>query len=113
MRDAGLFVLKTVVFVTIFWSLWFFVFRPFSSYVNAPASQSASQSQDGDNEALMKEYWRQARLADQIQKMYMDQALLTEKHQKRFEVMLATQEDLVKRQAEVIRAWEKQAGIRK
>jgi hypothetical protein len=38
--------------------------------------------------------------------MYMDQALLSEQHQKRYEALIATREELVKRHAEVIHSWE-------
>ena len=51
-----MFLLKSVVFVCVFWTLWIFLFRPLSNSLSS-ASSASTQAQDQEQAALMKKYW--------------------------------------------------------
>jgi len=113
MKEAGIFVLKSVVFATIFWALWLFAFKPINAYV-AASSEAASQTSSTDSQdKLMEKYWEQARQAERIQNKYMEQAKLTDEHQKRFEAQLKKQEEVFQRFDQLVRKWETQSSPRK
>jgi hypothetical protein len=108
MAQSGLFVLKCSVLAIIFWSLWLFVVRPMmSSGSSSSSSSQSSQSQDKEHEALMKAYWEQVRLADDLQAEYKRQSAVTAEQQKRMEAILTKQEELNRRFEAVIQRWEK------
>ena len=97
----GMFVLKSIVFSIIFWTMWIGVIQPITS----PASDSAntsSQSQATENDALMKKYWEQLRRADKMHDALEDQY-------KRAETLLAKKEELANRFDILLRSWERRA----
>ena len=106
-RSSGLFLLKSVVFVCVFWSLWIFLFRPLSNSLSTP---STAQVQDQEQAALMKKYWDQAHEADRIQAKYKEQVAIADGQLKRMDAVIAERERQLKRLDAVIAKWEKQAG---
>ena len=113
MKEAGIFVVKSVVFATIFWALWLFAFKPINAYVSA-SNESASQASSSESQdKLMEKYWEQARLADKIQAKYIDQAKVTDEQQKRFDAQLSKQEEIFRRFDQLVRKWEAQSPSKK
>ena len=100
MKAVGLFILKCVAFVTIFWSLWLFAFRPMNTWVQSAAGSCASNQEQNDSDALMKKYWEQAARADQLQAAY-------EQQNKQAAAALLKQDELLSRWEKVIVRWEK------
>ncbi len=109
MKSVGLFLVRVIVFVCVFWSLWIFVFRPLSSSISG--GSSASQSQD--EQALQKKYWDQAREADRLQAKYREQAAIADEQLKRMNALLTAREQQTKRFDEVLRKWEQQPELKK
>jgi hypothetical protein len=101
MKAVGLFILKSIAFTIIFWSLWLYVLRPISSNSSAQTSDGKSgQTQQNDSDALMKKYWEQVARADQIQAKTIEE-------QQQAEVSLAKQDELLSRWEKVIEKWER------
>jgi len=106
MKAAGLFVVKSIAFAAIFWSLWLFVFRPISNLSSGSTTNSSTgQGQQNDSDALMKKYWEQAAQADQLQAIYAQQ-------QHHTNAALAKQDELLSRWEKVIQKWEKATAQR-
>ena len=106
MKPAGLFILKSIVFVTIFGSLWLFIFRPLSNSMSQDPRSTTPSSQDDQNQKLVEKYHEQARTTDKL-------LAETAAQQQRMSAVTAKQEELVKRQDQVVQKWEQQTGIRK
>ncbi len=113
MKIAGIFILKSVVFATIFWALWLFIFKPISTYSSAPSGAATQTSISDNQDRLMEKYWEQARQAEQIQNKYIEQAKRTDEHQKRFEDQLKKQEEVFQRFDKLVRRWESQSSPKK
>lgn len=113
MKAAAAFVLKSVVFVAIFWSLWIFIFKPLNAYVSASGDSSSQASNSDSQDKLVEKYWQQARLADQIQAKYMEQAKASDEYQKRYEALLTKQDEILTRLDLLVRKWDAQVAPRK
>ncbi len=100
MKAVGLFILKCIAFVTIFWSLWLFAFRPMNNWAQSTSSSCASNQEQNDSDALMKKYWEQAARADRLQAAY-------EQQNKQAAATLLKQDELLSRWEKVIGKWEK------
>jgi hypothetical protein len=107
-----LFLVKCVAFVLIFGMLWTFVFRPLGSYVYSSGGDSA-QSQDREQEALMKKYWDQAAQSEKLQAEYTRQSAISDEQQSRMNKILEKQEQLFARFERIIERWEAQQGSKK
>lgn len=112
MKAAIDFLLKSIVFIVIFWVVGIFVFKPISEYLTPNDSTSQASSAESQDK-LMGKYWAQARLADEIQTKYLEQAKVADEQQKRFDAQLQKQEQVFKRFDELVRKWEAQASPRK
>ena len=112
MKAALSFVLKSIVFTTIFWAFWLFVFKPINAYI-APSDSTSQASSADSQDKLMEKYWAQARLADQIQDKYLEQAKVTDVQQKRFDAQLQKQEQVFERFDVLVKKWEAQSSPRK
>jgi flagellar biosynthesis/type III secretory pathway M-ring protein FliF/YscJ len=112
LAQSGIFILKCFVLAIVFWSLWLFVVRPMMSSAPSSSSQS-SQTQDKEQEALMKAYWEQVRQGNELQAEYKRQTAVSVEHQKRMEAILTKQEELNRRFEAVIQRWEKNAAPNK
>jgi hypothetical protein len=112
LKQSLLFLLKCVAFVLVFGMLWTFLFRPLGNYVYSSGDNSA-QSQDREQEALMKKYWAQAELSEKLQAEYTRQSAISDEQQKRMNKILEKQEQLFARFERIIERWEGQQSLKK
>jgi hypothetical protein len=95
-----------VAFSVIFWFVWTFVMRPLSAVVASSGAAGQSQSQDTQQDALMKKYLDQAKAADDLQAHAVRQAEESDR-------LLVKQADLQKRFEAVIEGWERQSSSKR
>jgi hypothetical protein len=96
-ETIGRFLLKSFAFSVVFLLSWLFFYRPLSAYLSADTSTSAKAQSDAYDMQMKR-----------------SEALMTksEAYSTRLEALMQTQEDNARRQAAVISAWERQAGIK-
>ncbi len=113
LHHAWVFVLGSVVFTVIFWSVWSLFLRdmlaPTPSATPAPREQTAAPAQD----ELLRKYQQQAQETDQMQRDMQRQIEIHARNQKRQSELLTQQEDQTRRFEQVLRRWEAQAGLRR
>lgn len=97
-KQAGIFLIKAVVFSLVFWVMWVYVVRPITNAQTTNSSCSNQvQTESTDQDAAMKKY--------------MEQAAKAEEQQQRMDSILSRQEQQSKRLDAILSAWEKQAKI--
>ena len=104
----GVFVLKSIIFSLIFWAIWIGVIRPITS-ATSDSSNASSQSQEDDQESLMKKYWEQAYRADKLQDQYEISIDVSKNQQRRLDALLTKQEEQANRLDSILSSWEKQS----